>query len=267
MLEQQQGQLVSGLVELYDRLRKADAWTGPPVEEHDGKPYTHHILAALELLETKDGSTIGFEEDTEKLQQKLIADGASMTQHNRRGSFSSESEHSQHSHARSHSHGTPTLSKNPSLFKEDYKFSTNSEPPSPPARSPALRSQRRSFQQPAQPSPLQQSSPLGEDPNMFQPDWQQYPPANENKYGMNVMRSDFAIQAPSLQQPMAINGLPNSFQQWDTQGPAFDMLAESFTGYPEPTMNTYGRFAGSEMPGLTFNDMDVDFGNFVSVHT
>lgn len=272
MLEQQQGQLVSGLVELYERLVKADAWNGPLVEEHDGKPYTHHILAALDLLETRDGTAVEFEEDTEKLQAKLIAEGAGMAGHPRRSSISSDSEHSQHSHARSQSHGTPQLSRPAPIFKEEFKFGVNSEPSSPPAPSPVHRSQRHSFQQPAHPSPLQQSSPAGEDPTMFQPEWQNYPPANDNKYAtQQMMRNDFSMQAPSMHQQMSMSGLPTSFQQWDApQDFTFDMMQDPMQNCFDPSMNAFQntRYTGPDMTGMYHQDnMDLDFGNFVSVQT
>ncbi|KAM3422017.1 hypothetical protein BST61_g2393 [Cercospora zeina] len=272
MLEQQQAQLVSGLVELYERLLKAEAWTGPPVEEHDGKPYTHHILAALDLLETRDGSAVEFEEDTDKLQAKLIADGAGMAGHARRSSISSDSEHSQHSHARSQSqsHGTPQVSQPASLFKEEFKFGVNSEPSSPPAASPVHRSQRHPFQQPPQPSPLQHSSPVEEDPNIFQPEWQNYPPANDHKFApQQMMRSDFAMQAPSMHQQASMHGLPTSFQQWDApQDFSFEMMPEPMPAYFDPSMNAFHNSRGPEVPGMHVpQDMDFEFGSFVSVQT
>ena len=127
MLEQQQGQLVSGLQEMYKRLVEANAWKGSPLAETNGNPLTHDILSALDLLEARhdgSGELETFEEDCTKLQSRLLAEGAGYTQQ-RRGSFSSDSEHSQHSHARSQSHSTPTLSK-PAVFKENFAF--GSEP-------------------------------------------------------------------------------------------------------------------------------------------
>ncbi|RMY94359.1 hypothetical protein D0864_05546 [Hortaea werneckii] len=43
MLEQQQGQLVSGLQHMYRRLIKTQAWTGPKLDEVNGAPLTHNI--------------------------------------------------------------------------------------------------------------------------------------------------------------------------------------------------------------------------------
>ena len=95
MLEQQQGQLVAGLQDMYKQLQSAQAWTGPALPEADGHPLTHDILAALNLLESKSDGTgefETFEEDCHQLQSKLIADGAGFVQ--RRGSFTSDSDHS-----------------------------------------------------------------------------------------------------------------------------------------------------------------------------
>lgn len=262
MLEQQQSQLVSGLVILYEKLEKAGAWEGPSLNLNaEGKPYTHYILQALDLLETRqDGSVDEFEEDTEKLQRKLIDNGAGMTQHNRRGSFSSESELSQHSHAKTHSRGTPMMAQHAPTFKEEFKFEARSEPSSPPAHSSvALHSNRHSFQAlPAQHSPLQQSSPLGEDV-MFQNPWPQYDPANDPEY---VLQPNYAIQAPSVQQHM---GLP-SFGQWDTSSYP-DMGYEHFAGWPDmPVHNAYNN--GPLRPvGIDYSEMELDYNNFVAVQT
>jgi hypothetical protein len=61
MLEKQHNQLVSGLQEMYQRLRKVSLWEGEPLDESSGRPLTHDILAALNLLETEeDGSNAEF---------------------------------------------------------------------------------------------------------------------------------------------------------------------------------------------------------------
>jgi hypothetical protein len=54
MLEKQHNQLVSGLQEMYQRLRKASLWEGEPLDESSGRPLTHDILAALNFLEPND---------------------------------------------------------------------------------------------------------------------------------------------------------------------------------------------------------------------
>lgn len=54
MLEKQHNQLVCGLQEMYQRLRKASLWEGEPLDESSGRPLTHDILAALNFLEPND---------------------------------------------------------------------------------------------------------------------------------------------------------------------------------------------------------------------
>jgi hypothetical protein len=54
MLERQQGQLVACIQQLYQRLRTAGLWEQPLPENSGGKPFTHDILAALDLLGAKD---------------------------------------------------------------------------------------------------------------------------------------------------------------------------------------------------------------------
>ncbi|EMD00052.1 hypothetical protein BAUCODRAFT_51110, partial [Baudoinia panamericana UAMH 10762] len=132
MLEQQQSQLVSGLQEMYRRLVTARAWSGAPLSESNGHPLTHEILAALNLLETRQdgsGELEVFEEDCQKLQRQLLADGAGYVR--RRGSFSSDSEHSQHGHSRPASMHLPKGS----IFRESFAFSSN--PATPMSHSPA----------------------------------------------------------------------------------------------------------------------------------
>lgn len=63
MLEKQHNQLVCGLQEMYQRLRKASLWEGEPLDESSGRPLTHDILAALNFLEPQeDGSDAEFVE-------------------------------------------------------------------------------------------------------------------------------------------------------------------------------------------------------------
>lgn len=79
MLEQQQEQLVSGLQEMYFRMRIGKPWSGPMLSVNNGHPLTHDILGALGLLQTKhdgSGELETFEEIVGRLQSRLIADGA-----------------------------------------------------------------------------------------------------------------------------------------------------------------------------------------------
>ncbi|GAB7333762.1 hypothetical protein MBLNU13_g05288t1 [Cladosporium sp. NU13] len=54
MLEKQQNQLVCGLQEMYQRLRKSLLWEGEPLDGSSGRPLTHDILAALNFFEPND---------------------------------------------------------------------------------------------------------------------------------------------------------------------------------------------------------------------
>lgn len=166
MLEQQQGQLVAGLQELYRRSLVGQSWSGPVLSEASGHPLTHDILSALHLLEPKnDGSDQmeTFEEDVQKLQSRLIADGAGYMQ--RRGSISSDSDHSQHGMSKSSSRGTPPTSK-AAIFDKNFTFTPS---PSPVAQSPVPR-HRQSYP-PAQQSPLHRTVPMtNNDPQFYQPE-------------------------------------------------------------------------------------------------
>jgi hypothetical protein len=51
MLDKQHNQLVRGLQEMYQRLRRTSLWEGEPLDESSGRPLTYNILAALNLLE------------------------------------------------------------------------------------------------------------------------------------------------------------------------------------------------------------------------
>lgn len=259
MLEQQQSQLVSGMQELYRRLEKAKAWNGPKLEETNGAPLTHDLLSALNLLEPKgeggrDMET--FEEDCQKLQSKLLAEGAGYVR--RRGSFSSDSEQSQHGHARSGSHhSTPVLPK-PSLFKENFSFPGSN--PSPLSQSPAP----LPAQQP-QPPPQQrtkpaqmQSPPLSNDPGLYAPEWAQA--LADRNDPSQYMRSAFAMQMPELDDG-AMNNLDMS--QWDQSSTQYDATYNQYTAYSDAMF--MGGMTG--MPNLgdmsQLDGMDLDFRQFI----
>jgi hypothetical protein len=133
MLEQQQTQLVAGLRELYSRLQKGESWPGQPLRESSGGcPLTHDILERLDLLHpSSDNSSNyeGFEEDCNRMQQKLLERGAPFT--HRRGSMSSDSEHGHASSNSSHG-GTPVTRS----FAFDTPFARHRAPPTPPMNSP-----------------------------------------------------------------------------------------------------------------------------------
>jgi len=150
MLEQQQTQLVAGLRELYSRLQSGQSWPGQPLREaQNGHPLTHDILERLDLLHsaTEGGNNYeGFEEDCNRMQQKLIDGGAPYT--HRRGSVSSDSDHGHNSSPSSYG-GTPTTK---SLPYSD-PFARHKAPPTPPMNSPFPRQSQII-------SPVKQEAPM-----------------------------------------------------------------------------------------------------------
>ncbi|KAF2793690.1 hypothetical protein K505DRAFT_325306 [Melanomma pulvis-pyrius CBS 109.77] len=149
MLEQQQTQLVAGLRELYSRLQGGQAWPGQPLREaQSGHPLTHDILERLDLLHsTGDGNNYeGFEEDCNRMQQKLLDRGAPYT--HRRGSVSSDSDHGHTSSSSSYG-GTPTTKSIPYADP----FAKHNAPPTPPMNSPFPRQSQIV-------SPVKQEAPM-----------------------------------------------------------------------------------------------------------
>ena len=129
MLEQQQTQLVKGLQELYRRLVSNQGWKGSPLQNtSSGHPLTHDILERLDALRV-DGhpDVVHFEEDTEKLQRKLIADGATSMQ--RQESMESDSVHD---HISLHDVASPKP-----YFTDPFAPLGIQFPPTPPQHSPA----------------------------------------------------------------------------------------------------------------------------------
>jgi len=152
MLEQQQTQLVAGLRELYSRLQKGESWPGQPLRESSGgHPLTHDILERLDLLHTSGDNSSnyeGFEEDCNRMQQKLLERGAPFTR--RRGSVSSDSDHGHASpNSNSSYNGTPTTRS----FPLETPFARHNAPPTPPMNSPFSRQSQIV-------SPIKQESPM-----------------------------------------------------------------------------------------------------------
>lgn len=252
MLEQQQGQLVQGLQEMYHRMLAAQQWQGPALSEATGHPLTHDILCALGLLEKKDdgsGETIAFEEDPERLQERLLAEGAVMTK--RRGSMSSDSDRSHR--ANSSSHSTPVLSK-PPLFKENFNFGTS---PSPTSRSPAPKS--RKTHPPAVQSPLHQNAPMtnnnnaNNDPQLYQPDWSLAGQNWNTDDPEAIMKANFMMKTPFLHQQQ--HQQPNAFNLRDfNNGP--DALIDS----PMTSEFDFGDVPYAQLTSNGFGPMMQDFG-------
>lgn len=259
MLEQQQGQLVSGLQEMYRRLLAGQPWSGPALSEANGHPLTHDILSALNLLEQKhdgSGDMEAFEDDCDNLQKKLLADGAGYMR--RRGSFSSESEHSQHGNNRSPHQTTPTTAKAP-VFKESFTFSAS---PSPLAQSPLPR-QRQSYP-PAHQSPLHQNSPLtNEDPQLYQPEWSM----SNFTHPQDLFRSKYAMEPPQLQ-----NSLDNvsdilTSTQWDDSPAPYDLSIGGLGSYPQQLSSGFGAMPTQDFGATSLDPMDLDFSKFIQVAT
>jgi hypothetical protein len=126
MLENQQAQLVAGLQELYKRTQSGQGWTGPALKDTShGIPLTHDILEHLGALK-QEGLVTGetFEEDLSALQQRLIANGASLMQREPSHDDSSDS---------AASPGYESFSQKPRFTNP---FPTSHYPPTPPTQSP-----------------------------------------------------------------------------------------------------------------------------------
>jgi hypothetical protein len=247
MLEQQQGQLVSGLQEMYRRLSAAKAWEGPALSEANGHPLTHDILAALNLLESKQdgsGEVESFEEDCQKLQSKLLAEGAGYA--HRRGSISSDSDHSSHGHSQSTHRASPPETK--PTFRDSFHLGSAAS--SPLSRSPVPQQKQPSFPSPQQ-LPMQQPSPLANDPQFYRAEWALPDMSNPEQ----VMRSKFAMQIPNLHEQ--VNSFDDSFgDQPFAPPPTFFDAGNNFgglpvTSYPQQLSSGFG----GPMPGL-----QQDFG-------
>jgi len=174
MLEQQQTQLVSGLRELYSRLQNGQGWPGAPLtESQGGHPLTHDILERLDLLHPSTDGNInydGFEEDCNRMQQRLLERGARYLQ--RRDSVSSDSDHG-HASSPSSYNGTPTTHSAP--FSD--AFARNNAPPTPPMNSPFPRqSQITSTMKSETPFGAPTYMRTGLDNNLIRSSWPVDPP-------------------------------------------------------------------------------------------
>lgn len=261
MLEQQQAQLVAGLQETYRRLLDANAWPGSPLSETTGNPLTHDILATLDLLEPKNdgsGEHEQFEEDCQKLQQRLISEGASLIA--RRSSISSESDHGhsrKHARTSSHSsvHGTPVSTHAAPLFDEKFTFHQSASP-SPVAQSPVPKMSQ--LRLPVKPSPLHNEAISNDD--FLMPSWQEQF-SMRGLTAADLMRSQVAMQAPTLQ---------DGFQAAIAYGNAFEPSLEydNMMTFANPTFAPSAQgFASYNTQDWMNEPMDVDFSKFVQVST
>lgn len=248
MLEQQQSQLVAGLQETYRRLLNAQIWPGAPLAEHNGNPLTHDILAGLNLLEMKQdgsGELEEFEEDCQKLQQRLVSNGAPYV--GRRGSFSSESDHDpSHHHARNSSrsslHGTPSSSQAQSLFAENWKFEPS---PSPVHQSPTcnMAKPRPSIK----PSPLSNES-ANRDDFYSSPAW----PA---AFPDQSLRPSFNLQLPTAHDNLISNWTQSADHSFDNDGQAIS--------FDPQYINNHQPYAVYNAADWMNEPMDLEFNNFV----
>ncbi|KAK5132870.1 hypothetical protein LTR08_008586 [Meristemomyces frigidus] len=242
---------------MYRRLLDARAWPGPVLTETTGHPLTHDILKALKLLDAKDDGTgvaERIEEDCERLQSKLLSGGAGYAQ--RRTSFSSESEHSQHDAPQP----TPASAlavqpSKPPTFRENFNFGSAS--PSPLVQSPGQH-QRRSFPA-AQPSPLQQSSPYIHDPPFYAAEWS-IPDMSSNEQSM---RSRLAMQPPTVQ-PETMSHMENVFASNQFDAPLAWNLSNFggntiLGGLPQQPASAYP----SEMEYVGFDPAEIEFHKYV----
>lgn len=252
MLEQQQSQLVAGLQETYRRLIAANLWPGAPLDEHEGHPLTHDILSTLDIIHIKDDSSSDhhFEEDTDRLQRRLVAQGAPFI--HRRGSFSSDSEHSTtHSHKRARSvvADTPISSPMQKSFRTSFEHDNASASPLLSNSAPLPPTQLRSA---PKPSPLHTESPVVD--------------------ASQIVDDDSLMSTAWPWQEFPGDGIPS-------QEPQFTFPQdESAMGEPWVGMPAQGQFDPTFMatypPGMNFNfdftiqpqaSSDFDMGNFVPV--
>ncbi|KAK5144184.1 hypothetical protein LTR04_001656, partial [Oleoguttula sp. CCFEE 6159] len=205
VLEHQQIQLVTCIQLMYQRMQSGEGWPGPPLEEVDGHPLTHDVLARFELLNPKRDCSADveeFEENCNRMQQQLLADGPSFVQ--RQDSSSSDSEYS---HRTYQSSGRISPPSNSRLFRDS--FSLHAAPPTPPVQSPF----------PQQAVPQVANKPYY--PQGFPP--LQIDPAH-------IMKSTFAIQTPQyddgmgfyaaqFDSPLIYEPLSTQFSHFMPQGP------------------------------------------------
>lgn len=259
MLEQQQGQLVAGLQDMYRRLVAAKLWPGPLLAEENGHPLTHDLLAALDLLESKQdgsGEVEMFEEDCEKLQSRLFKAGAPSM----RRKASSSSESSQRNNSIPTPMMTPDTTK-AAVFRGEFSFSPSQSPLSQ-SPAPHQQQQRRSVPAPPAQSPLHHSTPLSNDPQFFQAEW------SLSQNPESLIRSRFAMQTPSMQQPNYNDDLAGMLNQGWMDNSRFDWPDTDFTTFsPVPTMNA--NFATTAFPDMStsIDPMDLEFQRFIQVST
>lgn len=132
MLEHQQSQIVAGLRQTYRILLEHGQWPGSALKEYDGNPLTHDILERLGILHLNGESPDSpqFEDDLEKLQDRMIAEnGVSASRHRRHSPPSDEEPELEQS---SSPHDSPAT-RNSSL---STSYSRKRSPSTPPQEEP-----------------------------------------------------------------------------------------------------------------------------------
>lgn len=144
MLEQQQSQLVAGVRQMYRKLLNGESWPGSALpEQQEGFPLTHDILDRLDVLHMTGENPVGseaFEDDLDKIQQRLLDNGASYVP--RRSSPSTDSEPDL-AHADS-PRDNPTVSRS-SVSSTSRKRSTPATPPPLQPEDLQIPAKRRNF--------------------------------------------------------------------------------------------------------------------------
>ncbi|OQO01649.1 hypothetical protein B0A48_12686 [Cryoendolithus antarcticus] len=255
-LEQQQGQMASGLRELYQRALSDGHWRGSSLAETDGKPLVHDILAGLGLLlDSKTGDEAEpFIEDFKEMQKHLISNGAPLV--HRRGSVSSDSDRSQHRSSRAASNITP-LEDRRKVFRDSFTLASAQHTPltqSPTQRlatpTSATRPTHRQpqWQQPQVTQPMQMNPPP---PQTYAPEWQQLL-ANNNT-------NPFPLNPPPQMPVMRGNDVMMSMNAWDSPSYSFDMPASN-QGFPNQqtlSFNDYNPYTNTGMNDLMDDNFDM----------
>jgi len=254
VLERQTAQLTAAIREMYKREKAGRPCFGD-LHEVNGAPLTHDVLVELGILVSKpDSPGDDFEEDPQKLQQRLLERGAEMNQ--RRTSVSSGSEHSGPNElVRTPSDSTPFETK-PNM--NDFDFSA---PPSPPtSQSPAFQTQMFPNSQPA--------ALFRNDPQLYQAPW-----ALPEQNPTPVLRSDsFALESPMLNTFNNSMAGMDSFGQWNPQQAAqfgaglADVDMEPYQAYPQQPSAHFDGPVLHHDPNVPFEAAELDYNQFLRTY-
>jgi hypothetical protein len=203
MLEQQQSQLVAGMRQMYRKLLNGENWPGSALpEQQEGFPLTHDILERLDVLHMTGENPVGseaFEDDLDKIQQRLLENGASYVP--RRSSPSTDSE-PELAHADS-PRDNPLVSRSSVSSTGSRKRSSPATPPPPQPEDLQIPAKRRNFQGI---TGVQQSVEFFQEP--------------------------FVMQSPEFSEPSVDFPLYNSYDSTTANFNVFDNLGLNMTGMP-----------------------------------